>query len=98
MALRWNPDRRWPFIVNDESTAGLPRSTFVLLLVAGFSAISVLFTPAGVVALLLALPATVAWRGGHRRWCRRLTVAGWVAYAAVTALQVFVTLTDLGTG
>jgi hypothetical protein len=98
MALRLNPDRRWPFVINDESTPGLPRSTFVLLLVSGFSALSLLFTPPGLVALAFAIPAVVSWRRSKRSRCRKLTIAGWIAYAAVILLQVVITLADVGTG
>lgn len=97
MAVRWNPNRRWPFLINDE-TPGLPRSTFWLLVVSGLSALSVLFTPAGLVALLFAILAFVFWRGGRRAGARTLTRVGWIAYAVVTALQIAVTLADVRTG
>ena len=83
MALRLNPDRRWPFVINDESTPGLPRSTFALLLLSGFSAVAIL--------------AVVSWRRSRRSRCRKLTIAGWVGYAAVVLLQLVITLTDAGT-
>jgi hypothetical protein len=96
VALRLNPDRRWPFVINDESTPGLPRSTFVLLLVSGFSTVSLLFTPPGLVALVFAILAVVSWRRSQRSRCRKLTIAGWVAYAAIILLQVVITLADVG--
>jgi hypothetical protein len=97
MALRPNPDRRWPFLINDESTPGLPRSTFVLLLVSGFSSVSLLFTPPGLVGLVFAILAVVSWRRSRRSRCRKLTIAGWVGYAAVVLLQVVITLANVGT-
>jgi hypothetical protein len=73
----------------------LPRRTLILLILAGVSSISLLFTLPGIPALVLGIVAALSWRTNPGR-CRTLTTVGYSVYAGIVVIQIVATLLDIG--